>query len=441
MQNRHKAPVKPTKQKARRIDFDAGVPEILYKRAGGKCSVPRCKNPTMGPSRSENGSVNMGVACHIYSASEGGPRGQGKEGADFISSERNGIWCCAYHADLIDKRRGTDYPADDLFSWKALAEARARKLMDDIPSPLGWVESVEFVSFPGFPKPPKITLHRRTIMYGPNCSGKSSLLQVAASVNQSKYVERFSGTYKIDKNGNKRPETFLAKITYSTVDTLSKEIFLRIEGDKISRYFESAPCLFPPGDIEIIYCSENDLRRRESEDDVDFLMRVLGVDKCTLFELSRIGTKSIIPGDLRFNEAMEWDEDEGKEKPVSTTNGDRYIELNFRMYPRDGYVTYKALSTSEQRRLLTDMLITKARESCKQRLTLFIVEDLAINFDSPNFENLLNALAAENFQSIVSLPPNREDEILINKNGSQTLSSVDCTRAWHLSIVGKAFGQ
>ncbi|MCP4119332.1 MAG: hypothetical protein GY737_28840 [Desulfobacteraceae bacterium] len=95
-----------TKSGNGRINFNRGVPEILYRKAGGKCSVPRCKKPTMGLFYESDGTVNMGVACHIYSAAENGPRGRGGKRAEFISSDKNGIWCCQYHASLIDKNKG-----------------------------------------------------------------------------------------------------------------------------------------------------------------------------------------------------------------------------------------------------------------------------------------------------------------------------------------------
>ena len=52
----------------KRIDFKSGVPDLLYRQAGARCSVPRCTNPTMGPYYANEGAVNMGVASHIYSA-------------------------------------------------------------------------------------------------------------------------------------------------------------------------------------------------------------------------------------------------------------------------------------------------------------------------------------------------------------------------------------
>ena len=101
---------KITNSKSGRIDFSVSVKETLYKRAA-RCSVPRCNKPTAGPFSSNAGAVNVGMACHIYSAAEEGPRGRGGKDDELIRSAENGIWCCSYHGHLIDKGRGADYPA------------------------------------------------------------------------------------------------------------------------------------------------------------------------------------------------------------------------------------------------------------------------------------------------------------------------------------------
>lgn len=49
---------------------------------------------------------------------------------------------------------------------------------------------------------------------------------------------------------------------------------------------------FPPGDLEVILCSERETRRRAHEDDVDFLMRYLNIDKAALFYLAEMGAES-----------------------------------------------------------------------------------------------------------------------------------------------------
>ncbi|MDX8126450.1 hypothetical protein QLH52_04100 [Methylomonas sp. OY6] len=421
----------------KRIDFKFGVPELLYKQAGGRCSVPRCKNPTMGPFYEREGAVNMGVACHIHSASKNGPRGWGGKDAEFIGSECNGIWCCQYHASLIDKASGFDYPAEVLFAWKALAEARTRKQMNDSPSPLGWVESIEFTSFLSLSPLPKLTLSRNTIMWGKSCCGKTALLEAAAAISQSKYSDRFNGTKTKGADGKYHPATFCAKIIYSTVDTLSKELNLMITGQKLTRLESSILYILPPGDLEIVFCSESDSHKLKSEDDIDLMMRVLNVDKSALFALASIGTKTIIPGEIKFEHAEEWDETNDIASPKHKEDGSPYYKLLFKMSPRAEFLPYANLSKSEKGRLIIDLLITKAREISKQRLTLLLIESLAINFDAGNFKSLLEALTNEEFQSVVSLPPIRENDVLDNFAGQPKLKKLEYLESWRLAIVGE----
>lgn len=418
-----------------RINFKSGVPDILYRQAGGRCSVPRCKNPTMGPFYEKDGAVNMGVACHIYSAAADGPRGHGGKDASFLSGEENGIWCCQYHASLIDKAKGNDYPATVLFAWKALAEARVLKQMNDRPSPLGWIESIEFLEFPRPGMLPKIALSRHTLLGGKNGSGKTSLMEAAASVSQAKYATRFSGARKRNSKEETESPVTHAKVIYSTVDSLSKELDLRIAGMEITRFDGGLPCLLPPGDLEVIYCSSSDARRLESEDDIDFMMRVLNVDSSALFALAKIGVSVVMPGEIDFRQAKIHSDDDDSTQPKFKDNGKPFYEMRFKKRLGDFFGAFNGLSGSEQSRLILDLLISKAREVSKQRLTLLVIEDFALSLDAANFENLLRCLAAEDFQVLVLLPPAREKDVLDVNNGEQTLQSLEYLVPWRLAFL------
>jgi hypothetical protein len=419
-----------------RINFKSGVTETLYKQAGARCSVPRCKNPTSGPFYHKSGAVNMGVACHIYSAAKNGPRGQGKKDKEFISSERNGIWCCQYHGALIDKDNGSDYSTELLFAWKELAEARVRKQMNDLPSPLGWVESIELTNFQALKLLPKIKLSRYSLIWGKHNSGKTSLLEIAASVTNSKFADRFQGTKRRDADDKYHPVTFAGKVVYSTVDYFEKEIFLEICGTQTSRKEGLRPCLLPPGDLEVIYCSSSESRKLDGEDDVDFLMRVLNIDKSALHTICNVGAKAIMPGDIRFVQSSIYDDEDDKEYSKYKENGDPHYNIEIRIGARDFFVSYDCLSGSEKDRLILDLMVAKAREVCKERLTLLLIEDLCFGLDENNFANLLRVLEKENFQSVVSVPPVRERDVLEISEGFPTLNNEDYLEKWRLAIVG-----
>lgn len=46
----------------------------------------------------------------------------------------------------------------------------------------------------------------------------------------------------------------------------------------------------------IIFCSDIKGKQKENEDDIDFMMNILNVDKSALFALTKIGTKSLMAG-------------------------------------------------------------------------------------------------------------------------------------------------
>lgn len=417
-----------------RINFKNGVPDVLYRQAGGRCSVPRCKNPTMGPYYENDGAVNMGVACHIFSAAEEGPRGWGNKDADFISSEKNGLWCCQYHAALIDKNKGKDYSVDTLFSWKELAEARTRKQMNDNPSPLGWVENIAIDRFalPGIN--PKITLSRWTLLYGNQCVGKTALLEFSASISNSKYIDRFSGNNR---------SVFEATVNYSTVDDFDKKLTLSIHGEHFKRIENGQESLLPPGDLEVIYCDVCDLQSKIHEDHIDLMQRVLNVDKAALMSLCSIGTKTLMAGEIKFEQGVEQIEDEFSfdevfiTKPKLKIDEDPFYELHFKSKDNklNTFISYERLSTSERARLVLDLQITKAREIVKQRLTLLIVESLAINFDENNFKKLLSSLEKESFQAIVSLPPYFDKKIIGEDDGQRSLCEEEYLKNWKLCFI------
>lgn len=411
----------------KRLNFSKRTKNLIFGKVDGKCSVPRCKNPAMGPHINSEGSVNMGVACHIHSAAKNGPRGWGHKDQDFIESEANGIWCCAYHAELIDKNKGDDYTPDTLFSWKKLAEAKVIKRMNDVPSPLGWVDSIMITEFPLENIAPKVSLSRFTLIYGDNCVGKSVLLELTSCISNSKCAERFMN--------NKY--SFTGKVNYSTVDSYSKELEIKINNTELYRYENNLKTLLPPGDLEIIFCSEKDLRHEEHEDDIDFFMRILNVDKCALFTLIEQGTTLLHPGKMKFEIGKTGElDDDGyfDEEERRKINEEPYYELNFINSKRSRYYPFSSLSSSEKNLIILELLIIKAREVCKQRLTLLMIEDL-VKFDITFFEKLSNILQNEDFQVVMTLPYRIDHMLLDKEEDNYKLKDLDYLKHWNLKII------
>jgi hypothetical protein len=116
----------------RRDDFPDNIKEALAKRAGYRCSFPKCGVITTGPSNETESSVsNSGMACHISAASPG--KGARRYRPEMSATERksisNGIWMCYTHGKLIDTDESR-FTIEKLHTWKKLAELRARLIQE-----------------------------------------------------------------------------------------------------------------------------------------------------------------------------------------------------------------------------------------------------------------------------------------------------------------------
>lgn len=108
----------------RRIDFGLETRQHLGAAAGHRCCFRTCLRLTSGVSRKPSGDEcerGVGVAAHVYSAAEQGPRGRGGLTPEQVRSVANGLWMCALHSREVDDFQD-DYPAEDLLRMKAVRE-------------------------------------------------------------------------------------------------------------------------------------------------------------------------------------------------------------------------------------------------------------------------------------------------------------------------------
>lgn len=112
-----------------RDDFARQIKETLAKRVGFRCSNPDCQKLTSGPQREPSKSINIGVASHIFAASQNGPRYNRHQTSEARCSIENGIWLCQNCAKLVDNDE-LRYTADLLFGWKKEAEEKALKAIE-----------------------------------------------------------------------------------------------------------------------------------------------------------------------------------------------------------------------------------------------------------------------------------------------------------------------
>jgi hypothetical protein len=102
-----------------RDNFSSEVINAIKLQSAYICSNPECRKLTVAPALSDKMKVQyFGKIAHINAAAVNGP----KYNVRMTVSERkaigNAIFLCSNCADMIDKNKGDDYPADLLHSWK-----------------------------------------------------------------------------------------------------------------------------------------------------------------------------------------------------------------------------------------------------------------------------------------------------------------------------------
>ncbi|GIU01542.1 hypothetical protein TSL6_20480 [Sulfurovum sp. TSL6] len=112
--------------KKKRDNFLESTIATLASRVAYKCSSPKCRRVTAGPSSKKNSFNKTGEAAHIYAASPNGPRANPNMTREERRSIDNAIWLCGACSDEIDKDPDS-YPAEMLKSWKNEAEKLAKE--------------------------------------------------------------------------------------------------------------------------------------------------------------------------------------------------------------------------------------------------------------------------------------------------------------------------
>lgn len=105
-------------------EFSPRTREEVKASAGGLCSNPYCLRVT------SDGNLRIGQACHIYSASDNGPRGRGGKSKAELKNKSNGIWLCGSHHLLVDPKANA-LEANVLYEWKEVREASCTAALDN----------------------------------------------------------------------------------------------------------------------------------------------------------------------------------------------------------------------------------------------------------------------------------------------------------------------
>jgi hypothetical protein len=113
--------------------------KVLFGLAGNRCAVPDCLNPIIAPGSTLSEDAVIGQICHIYAASDNGPRGKPGLTEAEKNSAANLILCCPTHHTVIDKQY-SDFPAAILIDWKRRQERSYRTRLSSSINSIGYSE-------------------------------------------------------------------------------------------------------------------------------------------------------------------------------------------------------------------------------------------------------------------------------------------------------------
>lgn len=363
--------------KKTRENFGERARRIIALRAAYQCSFPNCGRLTVGPGVRDDQVENTGVAAHIYSAADKGPRGKGNLSPAELKSPSNGIWTCGVHSGLIDKNTGLRYRAGTLLSWKALHEFRVAQEHSGRAITYGAVRQLRVTRSPLFKGEAIVRLAKSTFIVGQNGSGKTALCQWLSSVDSPRHLARW--------RAQKAPLTF--EIEFDAphkrllrVDITDEVPSLTLDNNAVA--FNQVPIT----SVLLGYNSNN-----EYIDDLDRLGNAFMLDPTSVKSLATfIAPDSIFLSKAKFNRERN---DSGELVEVL------YCTLH------DGHtLPFNSLSSSEQGRALLDFAVAQVRNASLFRPALLMIEFNGLSLGWDTFQRYLEMFASptSNFQTIVT---------------------------------------
>lgn len=389
----------------KRYEFTEKTRQLIAKRAGFRCSFPGCNKLLIGPSPDGNGSISLGECAHIYAAAGQGPRGQVGLSEDAIKSEKNGIFLCKDHHDLIDSAEGSKkYDAQTLIRMKDAHEYQISCDMGMQQRPIMSIKSLTFVTHPFFDNGTTFNLTNATILIGDNGSGKTAFIESLYGILKNTVLNRWE---------NDDMEVFV---------TMGNPIFQVVSyqyHDKVIRYFtDNHQIGFCPYDIDVFLLSDNELwncNSKECHSDIEKVARKIGIQESIVRVMieSVDLTDSIMVSDVKIIE--------------EDLDGQKYERLYLTLNTNDRQVTYFNLSSSQKFGFILDLICGYMKRVARFKHAILLIDDVLNNFDKKWKSFFLASLQkiGNYVQTIITTGSSVEDIALVGWNYMRLSKKMD----------------
>ena len=240
-----------------RINFSPATRQLVAERAGYECSMTTCRQRTSGADTGTEFASRTGKACHIYSAAENGPRGQGGLSDDELSSPDNCIWLCSEHGEMVDKNRGKGHPPEELIAFKALQEARISRERQGLYIPVGWIFELIVHHAPIFRNDQVFRLAKLNLLVGNNMTGKTAISEWLAGFFDPSFLKRWL-----------RQHVRELSVEMTFLNPSSHRLQLEIKAqNSLSYRIDDRPVPFNPTSLRIIRLGEIRFHGNDEHDD------------------------------------------------------------------------------------------------------------------------------------------------------------------------------
>jgi energy-coupling factor transporter ATP-binding protein EcfA2 len=365
------------------IKFSKATRLKVAGRCAFRCSFPGCDKPTIGPGARSDQTALTGEAAHIFSASPGGPRGQGSLTEDQLRSPENAIWLCSDHATYVDTNRGEKFPPELLLSYKALQEARVAREQGGLNSPAGWFHELAAIESPVFIPNTRIRFGKLTVIAGNNGSGKTAFCEWLAGLGGPSELQRWD---------HPRDEHCNVKLQVTYFDPMERHARIEIsKNDVINYYLEDREVPFYPFRLGLIRLPQYFIRdfKDDERDELQLVSDILNVPTSTV--------RNLIPYANRHNH--------GYVKNLRLVERPNGCALLADHEGENIVRCFRKTSDSQRAKTLIELCVAMARVSSEFLPTILMIEGGILSLNSFNFAKYAEYLlsAEHHFQTILML--------------------------------------
>ncbi len=330
-----------------RIEFTKKTKTIIASRSGYRCCFPGCDKTLIGPGETSNDFITIAEFAHIFSASAKGPRTSGGLTKQELRKPENGLFLCRNHHKIVDSKSNIlEFSPDSLTRMKNLHEFKISGEIGEYLYPLNWISNFR-IEGGIFIAPISLTMGKVTFIYGKNGVGKSALIEIFQSV----------FTEEIHPRWNKPSLNFKIKVSFE--NPVISEFECLIENKKISYNIKEKNQPFVPFQFLVLALNKNGIR--PGVDDLKYIAKCIGFTREAVVSL--LQTTSLNHGLFTQQVAIE-------NKRTSP-----YLVDDLIITLKSGVSrTFGALSSTEQSRVIFDIVISYATEVSKYRPTLLLID-------------------------------------------------------------------